>query len=271
MIKGAEETKYVAMEYKDITLFGNLNPNAVALDGGADIADKRGFLLLPPVGQGTTASSRIGNFITPVKCRVTVHYYYVNTPVTETQDVNAVALAQDVVIRQMVFSPKSIRRWAEYATSPTAIHGYKRILPQLLETGDGTLQSANSANIFNLDYPLTNEIVTKHKGCKLIHMKKGSGLNNSLAQVNVGNTRTHYTTSFSVKLPKKLKYPDGAEGNFPDNACPILASYGATIRNSNALTYDQIQAPYLPPTATSLPQHPLIQWAYRVELWFKDA
>jgi len=274
VMKKATETKYVAQEVRDIVVFGNLNPNAVGLSGGSDQPSKRMFFALPQVFQGTSAHNRIGNFIEPVKCKVTVQYYFVRNPQAESQDIDAVTKSGLYEVRQLSFSPKGIKRWGDWSNaSGNTDHGYKRILPALLEVGDGSLTYADGTNPLNMTYPLTNELVTAHKGNKHFMLGKNSSvIGDSLAsQSTLAAIRAQNTLHFKVKLPKKLKYPEvgGAPDSYPDNACPLFGAYAGIVQNASATSYDGLQQPYLPPNALN-PKHPILQMNYRVELWFKD-
>ena len=272
-MKKTSETKYVAYEYRDAVIYGNWNPNAVALDQGTDNSDKRGWLAIPPLLQGTGAAQRIGNVIEPVKCKVTVQYYFVRNPQAATQDDASVQYSHLIQVRQMAFKPKGIKRWGDYinATGNTD-HGYKRLLPALLEKGDGTLTFADGTNPLNMTYPLTNELVTPIKGNKKFLMAKNGTTIGTGAEGPLTTMRSQNTLSFSVKLPKKLKYSEvgGAPDKFPDNACPIFGAIAGIVQNASATSYDGLQKPYLPPL-TSNPQHPILQLNYRIEMWFKDS
>ena len=269
-----EETKYIAFDSNDHYVFGNLDINGDGTTLGGNLNDKRLYLGLPALAQGVSAHQRIGNSVRPVKCVVTVQYYFQQAPQSSPATVAGANRPALVEVRQLSVKPKSIKRWLEYnSTTTAAVNGYKYLLPKLLEVGDGTTTAANSANPLNMLYPISNEIWTRCAGNKKFIMGKNGGLLNALLadpSDPLAAARTQNTVRFRVKLPKVLKY-DENNSVYPENACPLFGAYAGFINNgSSSITYDQAQQPYFP-SSGGVATAPLVGMNYRIELWYKDA
>lgn len=266
MIKGDQETKYVANEVRDIQIYGNLD----YAGPGGDVTDKRLYIMLPQLGVGAGPNGRIGNHVAPVKVKVSVQYYFVQSPLSGGQSPGVAGLPHLVEVRQVAVAPKAIKRYSDWFTSGTSgAQGFKQHLPRLLEKGNGTSIPADSANPLNLTYPINNERFTAIKGNKHFLLGKNQGLIAQEGQSPNTTMRMQNTLHFSVKTPKVLKYADENGEVYPQNCCPLFGAYAGLVNNNTALTYDALQAPYVP--ISFGPTNPILYMNYRVEMWYKDA
>lgn len=264
----SQETKYVSTELTDQDVYGNLDPEADGTTKGGNVVDKRLFLQLPPVANGTLGHQRIGNSIKPIKCRITAQYYFAQAPLAAGQDTHAADLAQLIEVRQLSVQPKGIRRIGEWTANVagTASAGYKHYLPKMLEVGDGHTVAPDSQNSINLTYPISNENFTALKGNKRFILGKNNG--GIIGETNPLTTaRAQNTLHWNLKLPKVLKY-DEDNSPYPTNFCPLFGAYAGYV-NGSGYSYDSRMSPYQP--ATFGPTHPIVRMQYRVELWYKDA
>ena len=266
MIKGQQETKYCASEVRDIQIYGNLD----YAGAGGDVTDKRLYVMLPQLGVGNGPGTRVGNEISPVKVKVSVQYFFVQTPLSGGQSAGVATLPHLVEVRQVAVAPKAIKRYSDWFTSGTSgAQGFKQHLPRLLEKGNGTSVVADSANPLNLTYPINNERFTALKGNKRFMLAKNTGLIAQAEQSPNTTMRSQNTLHFTVKTPKVLKYADENGELYPQNCCPLFGAYAGLVNNATALTYDALQAPYV--SISFGPTNPILYMNYRVEMWYKDA
>lgn len=225
-----------------------------------------------PTNTLTSAHTRIGNRISPVKMITTVQYYFQYGGLQGTQDLSGVNLNGCYEVRQVCVAPREIGSFSAYdSLSQTA---KSNLQAKLLEVGDGTTVAANSQFPMNLNYPISNENFTALSGNKKFIMEKNSGLfNNAPSSYPFsGGARTQNTIRFRTKLPKVLIYDENNSQALPMNAIALWGCYAGILNNQRSgaasATYDDIlQTTVL----TGLPKHPILRWNLRTELWFKDA
>ena len=252
------ETKYVATEFTDNYVMGQLR---------GDVPNRRLFAFLPEVVKGLNAHNRIGNSITPVKCRVTVQYYFQGTGTEGSQDTQAAALAGLYEVRQLVVASKGVKNTDQW-TSSISLDQQKA----LLENGFGTGVYPDSANPLNLEYPIANEQFTALKGCKKFIMGKNMKLIQQGEGAPLTTARAQNTLHFKVKLPKRLLFEETATvpHNSPTNVCPLFGVYAGVLTNRGPATASPSYEEIIAPTPTGTPTHPILRYNLRCELWYKD-
>lgn len=255
VLNAKTETKYTAMSITNGYILGNLI---------GDASWRRLLTVLPPVGQGVTAQSRVGNQITPIKLRVTVQYFFQGNGKQDTQALGAVTASGLYEVRQFSVSPKGIKDANQYTNAVAAA-----LQPKLLEVGDGTTASPYTAEGINMLYKISDENWTVNKGNKRFIMGKNNGLINQSAYDPLTTARAQNTVHFSPKLPKKLTYDDN-NSVYPTNFNPLWGAHAMMLTNygtTPSTTYDGLINPIL---ATGQPTNPVLRYNLRAELWFKD-
>lgn len=261
MIKGAEETKYIAQVYR-------VNePLRWDLDG--TVGSRKLFTIVPDVSQGTGLYQRVGDRISPVKMKVSVTYSWDNGFVGHYQP----------YVRQCLFTNKQIKSADVYngISVPRISDLHKTIVRDYNDTTT-YLTGSVGVDMFNLQKPINSNDWKLHKGSKTFLMTKQDGAylnpvattdHTNLQQVQPFGTARVVHKSFTVKCPKTFKYDPGATQ--PSSFCPLFGQYmgleGAVDIAGSAANAGL--GPY-----TGSPEKPTniaILTSVRVELWFKDA
>lgn len=254
-LNGKTETKYVATEIKDGYIVGNLI---------GDQPFRRLQTVLPAIAQGTTAQTRIGNSITPIKLKVTVQYYFSGNGLEGSQTTNSVINSGLFEVRQFSVQPKIYKSAAAWTPAVAAVEQTK-----LLEVGNGTTTVPYSATATNVLYPISDENFTTLKGNKRIMLGKNHGMIQQSDSFPITNIRSQDTLHWSVKCPKKLKYDEN--NVYPTNFNPLWGAYATLVTNygpaTASTTYDGLLNPLL---GSGAPTNPIIRYNLRFEMWFKD-
>lgn len=275
LINRKSETKYRAATIQDNGyVLGNL--------GGGD-SWKYLFPVIPSLAQGDGSAQRVGNSISPLKLKVTVDYFFHRngfTPLLGQSD-DSVKLPGTYRVRQFSLTSKSIRGCSAWVDSTAAQKTAQQ--GRMLEVGDGSTATPNSAELANLDFKISDENWTKHKGNKTFLMGKQSGSQWTLTGDSIapGQVYTKRVTFF-VKCPKTFKYEDpdnggGAGQSYPTNFNSLMGVYAglvapsqnASIFNSPYTSYDGLMGA-TSSTSPSYPFQPIIRYTVRSELWYKD-
>lgn len=256
VVNSQAETKYVAREVNDGYIVGNLI---------GDQPYRRLQTVLPQITQGTSAQSRIGNVIKPIKLSVTVQYFFQGNGLEGSQDTNSVINSGLFEVRQFSVQPRLYRSAATWTPAVAAVEQTK-----LLEKGDGTTVVPYSASATNVLYPVSNENFITLAGNKRIMLGKNAGLiQQSADKYPLTNIRAQDTIHYNVKCPAVLKYDENS--NYPTNFNPLWGAYATLLTNygpaTASTTYDGLLNPLL---GTGAPTHPIIRYNLRVEMWYKD-
>jgi len=163
--------------------------------------------ILPPLAQGITVSSRIGDRVRPTSCTLEI---CVSTLGTNNNSF-------DTMARIMVISDKGIRSYDDMTVSNINYNS-------LLDTGDsGPIQYVGDAhdNFFNIN----PRMFTTHFD-KCYHLSKTQGLNTNSFTVTNGTIVSQAQNNFiklriKVPVPKILKYDEETAVN-PTNFAPLL-------------------------------------------------
>jgi len=270
------ETKYIATELNSGYVYGNIGETYGAAGNAA--AGNYFFNILPRVPQSgsggftdTSAHTRIGNRITPVKMVTTIQFYFQGNGLQSGQDLSGVIQSGLYEVRSISATPKAFKSYN--AWRDTGTNNRADVLGKLLEIGDGSTATANSANPNNLIYPISNENWNKHHDKHFIMGKNSGQMNGWYANYNAPLTtaRAQNTIRFRTKLPKVLIYDENLASGLPSNAIALWGCYAGILQNIYSVpstTYDQL----LDTNATSgMARHPILRWNLRTELWFKDA
>lgn len=270
------ETKYIATELNSGYVYGNISESYGA--AGNPAAGNFLFNLIPRITQSgsganleTSAHTRIGNRISPVKMVTTIQFYFQGNGLQSSQDLSGVALSGLYEVRSLAATPKEFKSYNSWRDTGT--NNRAGVLAKLLEVGDGTTTAANSANPNNLIYPVSNENWSKHHDKHFIMGKNSGQMNNYYGNYNnpLTTARAQNTIRFTTKLPKTLIYDENISSGLPSNAIALWGCYAGILNNqySNpSTTYDQLLDTV---TSSGLAKHPILRWNLRTELWFKDA
>lgn len=269
------ETKYVALELNSGYVYGNISGGFGT--GGNTAAGNRMRNIIPTVPQtvggaaSVSAHTRVGNRISPVKMVTTIQYYFNGTGTIDQADLSGVESAGLYEVRQVVATPKAFR--SNNGFDQLSVTDESGFLAKLLEVGNGTTSSANSAYPMNLNYPISNENWTAHTGNKKFIMGKNGGTFPKDGPNNypLTNVRAVNTIRFTTKLPKVLIYDENVASGLPSNAMVMWGCYAGIVNNptfGNSLNYDDLLQTV---GITGAPAHPILRWNLRTELWFKDA
>lgn len=135
-----------------------------------------------------------------------------------------------------------------------------------------------------MDFKISEENFTKHKGNKTFIMGKQNGGQWTAGQQPIAPGQLYSKRIvFYVKCPKHFKYEDPDAGasagqTYPTNfnslmgvhAGCVAPSENASIFNAPFTSYDALCLP-VSATAPSYPYNPIIRYTVRSELWYKDA
>lgn len=270
------ETKYIATELTSGYVYGNITETYG--QGGNAAAGNFMKNLIPRIVQSgsganveTSAHTRIGNRIAPVKMVTTVQFYFQSNGLQSGQDLSGVSQAGLYEVRSISATPKEFKSYNSWRD--TGISNRAAVLQKLLEVGDGTTVACDSANPTNLIYPISNENWAKHHDKHFVMGKNNGPINNFSGLYNepLASVRAQNTIRFRTKLPKVLVYDENIASGLPSNAIALWGCYAGMLQNTYgtaSTTYDQI----LQTNVTSgLALHPILRWNLRTELWFKDA
>ena len=270
------ETKYIALELNSGYVYGNISETYAS--AGNTAQGNFMFNLIPRIAQSgsgtfpdTSAHTRIGNRISPVKMITTVQFYFQGNGLQSGQDLSGVQLSGLYEVRSISATPKEFKSYNSWRD--TGSNNRQGVLSRMLEVGDGTTVKPDSANPTNLIYPVSNENWVKQHDKHFIMGKNSGQMNNYFANYNspLTTARAQNTIRFRTKHPKTLIYDENAASGLPTNALALWGCYGGMLQNTYSVpstTYDQL----LDTNVTSgLARHPILRWNLRTELWYKDA
>lgn len=233
LIKGPEETKYVAQPLQVPDRSSVLTDFVGFTQGITGVGEI--YACLPQLSQGVDSNNRIGNQVTPVKCRIHLAMAHFTSAAIGSNDMTA---------HVFVLKALGVKSLANFTAIP---------ITSLLEQGDGTDGPFSGATVDVMKKVNTEAFkVIHHKAIRLV---KNSGQ----VQGNPGSTvidHTHYRElTLNIPVGGKLKYTNSS-ALYPDNDAPFVVigwTQNDTTGNSPSTTLQYLQV------------------CARAELWYKDA
>jgi len=246
IVRRQEETKYVSqyvqlpdgssiLRWNAIT--GSIPTFTSAINSTTEL-----YAAIPQVAQGVGSFQRIGDKISPVRCRLDLMAFIGDYNIGNTFD---------ITVHVFVVSCKAVKFLLNTSAIP---------INTLLNQGDGT-DVGFDGTLQNTQLPANTHEFTVHSH-QAIHMNKADGYTNgALDSMGTPNRDTQggalglYRRSITVPLPKVLTYNQDAD-LYPVNAAPVLCV--GWVRNDSE--------GHNAPSSTRY-----VSLCARTHMWFKDS